>query len=170
MLYAALKKRTSSKICAFCPVPLKSVLCNLLCFLIFFQNAGSQLCFRLFFFFRITLFPHWWDFSGYSQISGFRFLSESNKNSVEMPLSVIFPLSGFKLFPCPTHILAWFQLQMHIRSNFAAVCVTYWQWTHNVGLKATNRSEEKMLDRQQQRMDILHVPELLTMTSCSKRL
>ena len=26
----------------------------------------------------------WWDFSGYSWISGFRFLSECNKNNIEM--------------------------------------------------------------------------------------
>ena len=40
---------------------------------------------------------HGWDFPGYSQISGFRCLSEGNKMVLRCILSVISHLSGFKL-------------------------------------------------------------------------
>ena len=39
----------------------------------------------------LVLYCHWCDFSGYIRISGFRFLSESNKNGVEMHFECDFP-------------------------------------------------------------------------------
>ena len=53
VLLVASKKRILSKFCILsCFVSLKSVLLNLLCVsdIFFFQNAGSGLCFRFFFF------------------------------------------------------------------------------------------------------------------------
>ena len=53
-------------------------------------------------FFVITL-P--WGGAGYSRISGFRFLSERDKNGVEMHFTVIFHFSDFTLQPCPVRAI-----------------------------------------------------------------
>ena len=52
--------------------------------------------------FHLPFFSHGWDFSGYRQVYGFRFLSESNKNGVEMNFEVDFFAmqdSNFNLVP-----------------------------------------------------------------------
>ena len=76
-------------------------------------SIGSKVCFhmkyddflstgRLFGSPRVNVvfgewFCHGWDFSGYSRISGFRFLQKAIKMVLRCLLSVIFHLSGFKL-------------------------------------------------------------------------